>query len=349
MKANSEKPEPQNNETTNTGQDHSIPNPLDGVVAISERGSIFEMQTGLFQLGRNRALQSGTTEPNQDDIQSLKDHSQAMAKDTYRDRFDPSANRHDAMHQAEYDRTIDQRKESEKGEQHAAANLRDADTNLARTPKAGNKPAASPFLVVAFVVAIMLTIAPTLHDALFNTLGDDLLAWFFSALCAAFVGAMLTLAILSGRRTAWTWVGVAAGIIFGLGLGALRLAAAEGAGEVLFALGLTVVEIAAVLLLEWLASGLRASEAAWLVLRAAESQAIAGRDAAHADLTRRQIRINELSDAITRKIAFVEDRHNRNIHIGELEAVAIKAVLDGYNAGIAENLGRIRGVDRRTI
>jgi hypothetical protein len=349
MKANYEKSEPQNNEFKNNEHDQALPNPLDGVVAISERGSIFEMQTGLFQLGRNRAIQSGTTEPDQTDIQSLKDHAQAMAKDTYRDRFDPSANRHDAMHQAEYERTMIQRKEAEKGEQHAAANLRDAETKLAQTPKAGNKPAASLILVVAFIVAIMLTIAPTLHDSLFHTLGDDLLAWFFSAICAAFVGAMLTLAILSGRRTTWTWVGVGAGIIFGLGLGALRLAAAEGAGEVLFALGLTVVEIAAVLLLEWLASGLRASEAAWQLLHVAENQEIAGRDVALANFARWQMRIKELSDAIARKIAFVEDRHNRNIHIGELEAVAIKAVLDGYNAGIAENLGRIRGVERGTI
>src|ERR1700678_86164 len=126
MKANYEKSEPQNNEFKNNGQDRALPNPLDGVVAISELGSIFEMQTGLFQLGRNRALQSGTTEPSQDDIQSLKDHAQAMAKDTYRDRFDPSANRHDAMHQAEYERTIIQRNEAEKCEHHAAANLRDA-------------------------------------------------------------------------------------------------------------------------------------------------------------------------------------------------------------------------------
>ena len=37
----------------------------DGVIAVSERGSIFEMQTGLFHLGRNRAVHSGTTEPNQ--------------------------------------------------------------------------------------------------------------------------------------------------------------------------------------------------------------------------------------------------------------------------------------------
>jgi len=322
-------------------------NPLDGVVAVSERGSVFEMQTGLFNLGRNRAIQSGTTEPQPDDVRSLEDNARAMARDTYRDRYDPSANAHDAMYQAEYERALDQRKESEKGEQHAAANLRDAEIDLVKLPKAGNKPVPAPMLVAAFIVAITLTIAPTLHDSLFHTFGDDLLAWFFSALCAAFVGAMLTLAILSGRRTAWTWVGVGAGVVLGLGLGAIRLAGAEGAGEVVFALGLTVVEIAAVLLLEWLASGLRASESVWEVNHAAESKAIAGRDAAQADLTRWQTRTKELGDAIASKIAAVEDRHNRNIHISELEDVAVKAVLDGYNAGIAENVGRIRGVARR--
>ena len=36
----------------------------------------------------------------------------------------------------------------------------------------------------------------------------------------------------------------------------------------------------------------------------------------------------------------------RNLQVSELEAVAVKAVLDGYNAGISENLGRILGVWR---
>jgi hypothetical protein len=342
-------PDQNKDDDTNAGQGHLIPNPLDGVFGGSERGSIFGMHTGLFNLGRNRARDSGTTEPLPNDIRSLEDNARAMARDTYRDRYDPSANVHDAMHQAEYERTIDQRKESEKGEQHAAANLRDTETNLARAPKPGTKPAAPPVLVAAFIVAITLTVAPTLHDAVFLTVGDDLLEWFFSSLCAAFVGTMLTLAILKGRRTVFTWVGVGAGVVLGIGLGAVRLARAEGAGDVVMGIGLTIVEVAAVLLLEWLASGLRERETVWEVKHVAESQAIAHVDAAKADLTRWKIRVKELGDAIANKIAFVEDRHNRNIHIAELEAVAVKAVLDGYNAGIAENVGRIRGASGRTI
>jgi hypothetical protein len=80
---------------------------------------------------------------------------------------------------------------------------------------------------------------------------------------------------------------------------------------------------------------------------AAELQAIAARDAASADLSRWKGRVKDLDQAITAKIELVENRHNRNIHITELESVAIKAVMDGYNAGITENIGRLRGVRYR--
>lgn len=323
------------------------PDSLEGVVGRTQTSSMLEMQTGLFRHGHNRAHESGTTEPRNEDIRALEDHARAMAKETYRDRYDPAKHAHDAMHHAEYKRTMAKRDEVEIIEQHAAANLRDAECDLAKVPKAGPKPAADQRLVAAFIVAFTLSIAPTLHDSVFHTIPDDLLTWFASLVSAAFVGGMLTLAILGGRRTTTTWIGVASGVILGLGLGAIRLSMAQGAGEVLFAIGLTIFEIAVVLLLEWMASGLRTSEAEWLPRHKAEAEALAGRDAAQVDLERRQADLKELNDAIAGKIAHVEDRHNRHIHIGELEAVAIKAVLDGYNAAITENIGRIRGVARR--
>jgi hypothetical protein len=332
--------------TPNNGSTNIPHDPLNGVLSSGERSSVFEMETGLFNLACNRARQSGTTEPRPEDILALTEHARAMARQTYRDKYDPRRNVHDAMHEAEYKRDLAHREEAERSEQHAAANFRDAEIELARTPGAGPKPRPHPWLVAAFIVAIMVSVAPTLHDSIFLTVGDDLLNWFGSCLSAAFVGVMLTLAILSGRRTKWTWVGVAAAVILGLGLGAVRLSAANGAGEAMVAAGLTIVEIGAAVLLEWLASGLRTSEADWLPIHKKEIEAIAERDAAKADLTRWQARVKELDESITTKIAFVADRHNRNIQLPELESVAIKAVLDGYNAGIAENIGRLRGVRR---
>ena len=56
-----------------------------------------------------------------------------------------------------------------------------------------------------------------------------------------------------------------------------------------------------------------------------------------------------MTRAIGQKIACFEDRAHRNLHSPELEVVAIKAVLDGYNAGIAENIGRQRGAIPRRV
>jgi hypothetical protein len=321
--------------------------PLDNVFAPeSKNDALLQMQTGLFALGRNRALLSGATKPDAEDIRSLEEHARSIAHDTYREKFDPVNNPHDRMHQDEYERLLDQRDEIEKGVAHATANVHDAERTLANTARAGMKPQANGWLAASFTVAITVTIAPTLHDFIFFGVPDDLLAWFGSSICAAFVAAMLTLAILSGRRSRWEWVGVAAGIVLGLGLGALRLSSAQGLAEVLFALGLTVVEVSAVLLLEWLASGLRAREEEWRILKMAEDKAIAFRDAELADLGRRQKALQEVSDGVRQKIAQVEDRAHRNLHLPELEAVAVKSVLDGYNSGIAENLGRLRGARR---
>lgn len=322
------------------------PEALNDVVLPVKSESVLEMQTGLYSHGRNRALQSGTVESRPEDVAALTEHARAMARQTYRDRYDPSQNVHDAMHEAEYKRLLGQRVDAETAAQHAGANLRDAEKKLADAPKAGPKPHVHPLLIAAFTVAICLTISPTLHDLVATS--DDMLAWFLATLSSALVGFMVTWAILSGRRSKWEWIGLAAGVSLGIGLCFVRLSATGDAGDKGIAVGLTIVEVATVLLLEWLASGLRTRDAEWLQKHAVEAQAAAAREVAVADCSRWKDKVNELNEAIDGKIAFVENRHNRNIHLPELEGVAIKAVMDGYNSGLTENIGRLRGVQLPT-
>ena len=325
---------------------HTDPHPLDNVVAPSAAESILTINTGLFSLGRNRALQSGTTEPLQEDIAALENHARATAQETFRDKYDPTKFAHDRMTQAEYEKFLADRAAGECAEAEAAANARDAEERLARTPKAGDKSAIRMSLVIFAVLVIALTVGPTLHDFVFRTVDDDLLAHFFSFLSAACVGALISWAILSGRRTIWRWMGMIAGIVMGLGLGVVRLSAVETVTEGLFAIGLTVVEVSVVLLLEWYALGLRSAEGEWKTRRDIELMAIATADAARSEHSRRVARLQKINDAIAEMISRVEDRHHRN-DVARLEASAVKAVLDGYNAGISENRGHVIGVTRR--
>ena len=57
-------------------------------------------------------------------------------------------------------------------------------------------------------------------------------------------------------------------------------------------------------------------------------------------------RLEEINKAVQDHLAYVEERSTRNLQVSELESVAVKAALDGHNAGIAENVGRILGVRR---
>ena len=133
------------NTITDTNRD--FPHPLDRVVAdYPASGAILQMQTGLFQHGLNRARSSGATKPVPEDQKALEEHARAMARQTYRDSFDPSKHPHDKVRYEEYQHQLAQRDESQQGASHAVAYLRDADTNLAKTPKAGEKPAPNPWL-----------------------------------------------------------------------------------------------------------------------------------------------------------------------------------------------------------
>jgi|SRR5579875_265071 len=323
--------------------DHPV-HSLDNVFSSAPQGGpILEMQTGLWHLAYNRAVLSGALEPVPRDLKSLEDHARGVARDTFREKFDPLNNPHDHAHQVEYERHVARRDEIEIGIGHAQANVHEAERVLATIAKAGPKPEANAWLVAAFIVALLTSISPTLHDVLFYTIPDPLLSWFWSSACASFIATMLTLAILSGRRTAWRWAGGIAGVVLGIGLLALRLSSAEGPAEALFAAGLTIVEISAVGLLEWLASGLRTREADWEKCKLEEDKAIAARDAEITDLERRKASLREVNEDIQRKIAYFEDRAFRNLHLPELEAVAVDTVRDGYSAGIAENVGRLRG------
>jgi len=321
--------------------------PLSKVIGgNSSSGAILQMQTGLFELGRNRAHLGGATKPVLEDQKALEEHARAMARETYREKFDPAENPHDKVRHEEYQDQLAQRSQAQQGSSHAMAHVRDADISLAKTAKAGEKPAPNPWLLAASIVAITLSVAPTLHDRFFFTLGDDLLAWLVSLIGGGFVAALLTLAILTGRRSIARRVGLAAGIGVGIALGVIRLSTAENGGEWMFAVGLTIFEIAAVLLLEWVASGFRETEDKWMQTKNVEEEASRLREAAQTDLARWTSRLEDINRAVRDHIAYVEDRATRNLQVSELESVAVKAALDGYNAGTTENLGRILGVWR---
>jgi hypothetical protein len=320
------------------------------VNGATDAGPVMKMQVDLFDHGKARAVKGGALQPVEEDVTALEHHARAIARETRRALYDPSKHSQDQLRESEYRKLLADRDDHERQAKFADAALRDQENSAAHSCLLDPKPVAPPILVWAAVALIAVTVAPTLHDAVF-AFEDDLVAWLVSFAAGILTGAFITWAIVgaldtSGRRTATATGGLIAGVVIGIGLGVVRLGAATALTEILLAVGLTVVELGAVILIEYAATDLRATLAAWGTRKLASDEATAACQAAGMESDRWQSRLSEINGAIRDHISYVETRALQNLKVEDIEDVAVKATLDGYRQGIAENKGKLLGVRR---
>jgi hypothetical protein len=299
----------------------------------------------LFNEGRRRAESSGVTEPSETDLQSLEEHARAMAREIYREKYDPASHHSDRLRDAEHEKLLADRKEAELAEKHATADVNEHERAAAQTTPAGDPPKPSKVLVIAAVLALALTIAPTMHDTLFITLADDLSSWLLSVLTASAFGVFVAVGILddleggTARHSTFNWLALGGGITVVIGLALFRIKDAEGWSEIAFCLALTLVEIGVILALHAYASSLRGARQSWSERHAESTRAASLLGAATAHKARCQERLANINHAIASHINFIEERSIRHHHVDEIEAAAVKAARDGYLHGVSVNNG----------
>jgi hypothetical protein len=311
-------------------------------------GLILKWQTDLFEHGKRRAIDSGALEPQAADVAALESHASAIAREAHRTAFDATqVGTHDHLRDSEHKKVLRDRDEAEPAVKFATAEVREREIAAAQAYPGEPPPPVPLALRVAAVVAISITTAPTLHDCVF-LIPDDFIAWFVSLVCGLFLGLWITLMILgdphSGPyRSATNWIGLGSGIFISLALGALRLKGACTVGDYIFAIAMTILDLGIVLGLESVASTRRTRYADWHTGNTAWEQAKKALEMANVHLERCKDRLKQLNDAIAAHIDYVEERALRFFHIDQIEATLLKAVRDGYHAGIAQNRGRILG------
>jgi len=304
--------------------------------------SDFTLQSGLHQFGRKRALDSGTTELLESDEKALEEHASAMARQLWRPAYDPASSPYDAAQEDRFVAAKTERGEALLSLKHKESNLRDAERGVALVEKAGEKPSIPTSVLAAITGSIAISAASVIHDKLAGGM-DNMLAWLFATLGSTLVGATLVLGFLWGRGSRWRYLPLTGGIVVGAALFALRWSGAEDSQDQLIAVGLSLLEIGAVLLLEHLMQGLSSREAAWIEKYRIERAKLETRDAAELDVNRAKKALEDVEREIQNHMIMLRDRSHAFSSVDQLEAVAVKAVLDGYGQGIAENRGRIRG------
>lgn len=309
---------------------------------------ILRMHSDLVEYGQRRAEVSRDVEVNLDDLAALEEHASAMAEDAYREPYDPSKSKEHELREAEFKKLQHLHPEAELQVNYAAADAFRLEEERAAVKSQMTAPTVPQVLMISAVAGLSLTIAPTLHDYVFITMSDDVLNWAISLLSATVYGVFITWGILeaddaSGRRSVRNWLGLVGGIGVPVGLGILRVANATGGGEILFAVALTIVEVGIVLLLESRARTLRVAYQEWAAQQAALKDVNDRLEAAAAHLELCRQRLAQISAAITAHIRHVEELAVRNFNIEKIRKDAVRAVRDGYFAGLAANRGYLRG------
>jgi hypothetical protein len=304
----------------------------------------------LYEKGRERARRSDTDTGLSEDIQVLEDFARAMALYVHTDPYDPAKNEQDQLREKRYHKQLKDCEHVEKALMDVALpKVREQEAKLAAKKKNLTEPKLSLVISVAAVLVISLSVAPTLHDRLFFYLQDPLLVWAISIIGAGAVATLITWSLVgaidvTGKRSSTNAGGLIAGIGISMGTGILRLTDAQSSSEYIFAIALTLVEIFTIVFLEWHAIGLRSNYHEWKVYQEDITKATAELEAAQADLHRRQQELTAVNQALDNHVAHVEERWIRHNKIADLEMLAVKAVIDGYNQGIAENKGSKRNL-----
>lgn len=312
-------------------------NTLD-LTALTRGSPILDLQ----ERGRIRALESGVVEPQERDLDQLSEYARSAATYVARPGFDPAGSLQDGMREALYQKNLSELKRDEEMLRIATAQSREASEAAARKRAAVGQRADLPLVaMIAAICVLAISVAPTLHDFIFHTLPDDILNWFLSLGVSALLGVMLAWGLFSSSA-ARSRAPMAVGIVISVGLGILRLSAAETLREVVFTIGLTLMEIGVVLFLDWRAGIYNTAIDSWTARTTAAAEAEAFSTVQGQEVARLAGEQQRLTGLITDHLDYLARREELMLDATAREQVYIQAVRDSYLQVVAENRGRLQ-------
>lgn len=319
----------------------------------AENLAVTRLLKTLFEHGNQVARNRGATQVDEADMTALAEGACAQVRQTHEGSYDPELKPDDKEREAAHRRTLAERQEEQTKSAFARASLRDAELASARCRDPGPMPRAQPVVVGCLIATVAMSVAPTVHD-LAGDVEDALLAW----ICASAAGLVIGGAILGsvffgaqpatqpGLRPMLKHTGLVGGVLIGCALGLVRAASAEGTTELLLVAGLTLLEVATVVVGERIARRLEHDRMEWRKTSTALALAQAEREARAAQVREIEARVQGLQGLIDRHHAYIEERAWRDFDIPSVEAAAMRAVRDGYASGAAQNRGWILGTER---
>lgn len=327
----------------------SAPNGSGGATVGKSGDATLTLRKSLYEFGRERALASKDTHSNEAVLHSLEEHAEAMAREQGATLFDSEQSAHDRLKQDKLDKAKSQIPKSEGEVAVAAEDVRKRRDALAELGELPSRPEIPWWLIFLGAFFIGLTTAPSLHDFLLSDVEDQRLAWMMSIFAGSFAGLVISWCLLgmfdSTSRVTARWVGLVGGILFSIALLLIRLVGSEGRDALTMAVALAILELAVVVILDWIGGGLRHRYTEYQDKSVQHDRRLKLLQSGEKELACRQKLLDEQNAIVEDHLEHLRDRESRVKQMDSLISGARQAVRDGYFAGLAENEGKLHGRD----
>ncbi|MEW5852425.1 MAG: hypothetical protein AB2A00_26800 [Myxococcota bacterium] len=301
---------------------------------------------GLYDHGYEQGIRRGSPVAVKQDEENLVHHARASARENVAIPYDPDRHPEDAMRERLYRERNAEKEELLDHGRFAQARARDMNGRAAQVRFGDERPEPNVLLTNPATGILTAGFTPALHD--FLPMEDEPTRWAISFIFAFMAGIFVTWSIMTcgpkGERTSASRGGLIAGFILAASTAVIRLGAARDAGDVIIGVGLTLLELGAIIALEFIARDHASAVQEWSRRKDISDEASATHGAAVDEVTRIKDRVKEIDEENAKHLAYVEDRNFRAAHAADLEESCARAVLDGYHAGVAEVAARLKGV-----
>jgi hypothetical protein len=303
----------------------------------------------LTDKGHQQAVLSGTDKQLSEHIKALSDYAEAYAQSKCGEPYDPAKFPEDKIRDDAYQRTLTDLENAKLAAGYAAAEVLVCEKELALAGPELDKPGVLSLTSAISIAALLVSIAPTIHDRFFFNIRDYVTAWTYSGLAGISIAAFIVWTLLEGasmatRRTVTNWLGLIGGIGIGVSLGLIRASNAATFGQYIFTAGLTALEIFAVMILDSFAARHRTALLEWRENHATISKNRELLNSAQRKASGWREKVVQFEQKIHLHRNYVEQKNTAHSKAGELRAVAVKIILNAYAEAVAENRGRLLGI-----
>lgn len=271
-------------------------------------------------------------------LNDVQEFARSQARAIRNAPYDQVANPDDKLREEKFLKDSADLKDFEIASAHALTNVKDGERRAAELQKGMQEPKLPLKITTTGISLIAVSLGPTLHDQFFSTMDDQVFAWIISMSGGALIGAFITHCVAgvydsTGQRSTVNLVGLVGG--FGIGVAGLLIRLA--AGDLLIGLALTILEFAAVAMLELYAAPLRDRYRQFVAARESHHQATKVLDSLNTESGRRSQQLAEIRDRIEQHKGYVALRTFAHQKFAELEEAAIQIATKAFREKEAED------------